>query len=228
MLKKQLSNHKNYHIFLKNTILLMYQFNNISSTNWRFLKHELKKELCSAHADSRSSQYNLKINTLTTSNKITEKSINEILTQSQKSMQGLLHKEQFVKNYANINIKSSSYSLLTSSKKNKKNKLQNLFQGPTFLVGCNTLDQLVHINQVLKSYSSNFLFIGGLFKNQQITNYTLEKIVKLCDLTEMEKYHLLYLLKSKSSFMLFLKKIINDFRLAKPLKMWYSDSALLT
>lgn len=54
--------------------------------------------------------------------------------------------------------------------------IKKLFQGPTLLIGCNTLDQLPPVLDILKNYA-NYLIIGGLFENQIITHLTSKKLV---------------------------------------------------
>lgn len=195
MLKKQVTIQKGFTLLNNNNIILFYQFNNISIKNWHFLKNELRKLE--------------DINTLIIQNKIA-KNIIEKLQNSKDSFLPL----------STVSLKKPSFigDLKIEKKKFHKRdcKLNNLFQGPTFLAGCNTNIELIAIYDLLKNYP-NFIFVGGLYNNQNISHYTLEKLVNLNDSIKSE---LIQFLELKTSSICFIEshlvhKILNIVEILK-------------
>jgi hypothetical protein len=83
-------------------------------------------------------------------------------------------------------------------------KIKNLLQGPTFVLGCETIEQLAPIHKLLKNFS-NFLFIGSLYNNQFITHYSIEKLFTLHDHNGAQtKIELIQFLNSKKDPSLFI------------------------
>ena len=62
--------------------------------------------------------------------------------------------------------------------KQVKKQIQNLLQGPLFLLGCHNIEQVKTVWNVLKT-SSSFLFLGGQFDNQVYTHLDLEKSLEI-------------------------------------------------
>lgn len=58
------------------------------------------------------------------------------------------------------------------------NEIQNLLQGPLFLLGCHNLEEVKTVWNVLKT-SSSFLFLGGQFDNQLYTHLDLQKSLEI-------------------------------------------------
>ena len=56
--------------------------------------------------------------------------------------------------------------------------INEIFQGPTLMLGCRLVEQLPGIYTILEQ-NSNLLFIGGLFENQVITHLDFKKIIQL-------------------------------------------------
>ena len=56
--------------------------------------------------------------------------------------------------------------------------INNIFQGPTLMVGCPIIEQLPGIYTILQQ-NNNLLFIGGLFENKVITHLDFKKIIQL-------------------------------------------------
>lgn len=157
MLKKQIIIQKGFTFLNKKPIILLYHFNNISIKNWHLLRNKLKKLE--------------DVETLVIQNKIVKK----LQSTSVITIDKINHQ--------------TSLTFVSQEKQVLQNKniheLKNLFQGPTFIIGCNTNDQLKGIFNIVKDYS-NILFIGGLYNNQKISHYTLDKILKLNDSVKLE------------------------------------------
>ena len=214
MLKKWLINQKGAKILNEFSILLHFQYNNVSTKEWHFLKNELKQIE--------------EVSSLVIQNKIAEKIIEKIQDSKANSLENSNSTEKKrdyrnpIKNkIENYNHQSTlSHSTLSLNHNhdykglvNKVDRLfifdervKNLFQGPTFLIGCNTIEQLKKIKNLMKNFS-NFIFIGGVYKNQTISHYTLEKLVKL---DESVKLELIYCLKSKLASLNFLKNNLSQ------------------
>jgi ribosomal protein L10 len=99
-----------------------------------------------------------------------------------------------------------------------REKLLNLFQGPTFVIGCNKLEDIIKIKNLFINFS-NLLFIGGFYKNQPLSYYTLNKLIKLDQSTVLNLINILnlklnflhYFQKNKKLSLLFLlKKLSKD------------------
>ena len=56
--------------------------------------------------------------------------------------------------------------------------INNIFQGPTLMVGCPIIEQLPGVYTILQQ-NNNLLFIGGLFENKVITHLDFKKIIQL-------------------------------------------------
>jgi len=56
--------------------------------------------------------------------------------------------------------------------------INDIFQGPTLMVGCPIVEQLPGVYTILQQ-NNNLLFIGGLFENQVITHLDFKKIIQL-------------------------------------------------
>lgn len=159
MLKKLLINHKGYKILSESPIILISQYNSVSTKNVYLLKNELNK------IDG--------LYSLVTQNKITQKILEKIGVEKKEVpvlQKGFLRKTPSINFFQRTNIK----------KRSCYDKLSNLFQGPTFLLGIDTIDQLLSIKIIMKNYP-NFIFVGGIFKNRILSHYLVEKLVNLGD-----------------------------------------------
>lgn len=56
--------------------------------------------------------------------------------------------------------------------------INEIFQGPTLMLGCSIVEQLPGISLILEE-NSNLLLLGGLFENQVITHLDFKKIINL-------------------------------------------------
>ena len=62
---------------------------------------------------------------------------------------------------------------------NEKN-IENLFQGPSFFIGCQNMSQLKHIWNFSKSMP-NVIFVGGIMTKQFLNHLDIEKLLQLND-----------------------------------------------
>jgi ribosomal protein L10 len=56
--------------------------------------------------------------------------------------------------------------------------INDIFQGPTLMLGCSLVEQLPGVYTILQQ-NNNLLFIGGLFEHKVITHLDFKKIIKL-------------------------------------------------
>lgn len=78
-----------------------------------------------------------------------------------------------------VSKKTALISTKHDRKSEKKSFLINdIFQGPTLMIGCPIIEQLSDIYDILEK-NDNLLFIGGLFYNKVITHLDFKEIVKL-------------------------------------------------
>ncbi len=180
MVKKQVIIQKGLNLLTENRIILLYHFNNVSTKNWQFIKNEIKK------AED--------INTLVIQNKIANEILKKIQSNTENKLlvNNKLKKENqtlsvqkkglYGKNYPPLNELSTKVDITTNKYgvQEKDHLLKHLFQGPTFVLGCKTRNQLVLIYNLLKN-SFNFVFVGGSYTNQNISHHSLERIVMLND-----------------------------------------------
>lgn len=196
MLKKEISLQKELNVLTKNSFLLFYQFNNVSSSKWKLVKNEVRKEG--------------KIDHLIFQNKTAA-----IALQAQESQQleefPLFKTKDILKDPKAVQEHSKRVLPVLEKQELSKldrismdKKIKNLLQGPTFVLGCETIKQLVPIHKLLKNFS-NFLFIGGLYNNQFITHYSIEKLFTLDDHNGAQtKIELIQFLNSKKDPSLFI------------------------
>lgn len=55
-------------------------------------------------------------------------------------------------------------------------ELKQLFQGPTFLLGCHSEDDIASLYHILDK-NSQFVFVGGIFETQLLTHLDLKKYI---------------------------------------------------
>jgi ribosomal protein L10 len=75
-------------------------------------------------------------------------------------------------------IANSTVTRLYPSTKDKTLSINEIFQGPTLMLGCPIVEQLPGISLILEE-NANLLFLGGLFENQVITHLDFKKIINL-------------------------------------------------
>lgn len=159
-LKKQILNYKIKRVLKKYPYVLFIQINNLTPKTWRLIKHKL-------------SQLGI-TKTLRVKNQVARK---------------ILNKADYKKNLSFnqypicINKDSSVINSLDKSKthssSNEKNLFINdIFQGPTLILGCSIIEQLPTIYNIIEE-NPNLFFIGGLFENQVITHLDFKKITQL-------------------------------------------------
>lgn len=147
-LKKQILNYKIKKIIKQYPYVLFIQFNNVTPKKWRLIKDQL---------------YKLGIlKTLRVKNQVARK---------------LLKNADLKKNLANISNSTTTLPVTTNTKE-KNLFLNDIFQGPTLMLGCPIVEQLPGIYTILEQ-NDNLLFIGGLFENQVITHLDFKKIIQL-------------------------------------------------
>lgn len=189
MLKKLLINQKGKHILKNYSIILLYHYNNVSTKNWHSIKNELKKM----------------------------EDVNSLVIQNKITLSILENLESTLPKNRTLNKGNNDKSLFTVindeegiKKKCKKEKrevlftlkeIKNIFQGPTFLLACNSLEHLPVINHLMGNFS-NFIFVGGLYNNQILSHHTLEKLIEL---NESVKYDFVRVLYSQIIVLLTLK-----------------------
>lgn len=162
MLKKKVTITKGLYVFTENPIILLYHFNNVSTNSWQFLKNEIKKLE--------------DIRIVVIPNKICNTIVEKKQTNTEKEL--------------TFYNQSKIANLTFSSQKGCEHPLKHLFQGPTLVLACKTRDQLILIHNILKK-SSNFIFVGGIYNNQNISHHCLEKLVKVNESVKLEFIHFL-------------------------------------
>jgi hypothetical protein len=88
---------------------------------------------------------------------------------------------QSLNNVKTLTAKNSIVERIYQHKQHKQHKdkingnpLENLLQGPLFLLGCNNIEQVKDIWGVLKT-SPSFLFLGSQYDNQIYTHLDIQK-----------------------------------------------------
>lgn len=173
MLKKEISLQKEFNVLRKNSFLLFYQFNNVSSSKWKLIKNEVQKEGKIDHLifQNKTAAIALQAQEL--------QQLEEFYLFKTKSKKKSLPKSE-QEHSKKVLLVLEKQKLLKSGRISIDKKIKNLLQGPTFVLGCQTIEALVPIYKLLKNFS-NFLFIGGLYNNQFITHYSIEKVFTLHD-----------------------------------------------
>lgn len=187
MLKKKISLQKELKVLTKNSIILFYQFNNVSTAKWQYIKNEFQK------ID--------KIDNLIFQNKTGTLVLKE-LAKLQKN--GFIGNEYSVINFVQNKQKIIETSLACDDNAKqrsllKKKDINHLLQGPTFVLGCKTKEHFNLIYLLLKKFS-NFLFIGGIYNNQYISHYSVEKLLSLQESTKLDIIQFLEYKKNSSLF----------------------------
>lgn len=186
MLKRKIIYQRLQKILSKNSILFIYHYNNLSTKQWALLKNKLSK------IDG--------INTMVIQNKI----MKDIFNSSTNDTTCL----KKLPNYSRIDCSKETVLEKSDIKYfTHQNivKLQPLFQGPTFLVACNSYNQIPLITKIFQNYP-NFIFIGGFLETQTITHVDLQKYLTLN--TSSYQYFLTTLLE-KPKWMIGLKTKID-------------------
>lgn len=171
MLKKKISLQKELKVLTKNSIILFYQFNNVSTAKWQYIKNEFQK------ID--------KIDNLIFQNKTGTLVLKELAK--------LQNKQKIIETLLACDDNAKQRSLL------KKKDINNLLQGPTFVLGFKTKEHFNLIYLLLKKFS-NFLFIGGIYNNQYISHYSVEKLLTLQESTKIDIIQFLEYKKNSSLF----------------------------
>ena len=82
---------------------------------------------------------------------------------------------QSLNNVKTLTAKNSIVDRVCGQKgKINVNQIQNLLQGPLFLLGCNNIEEVKDIWGVLKT-SPSFLFLGSQYNNQIYTHLDIQK-----------------------------------------------------
>lgn len=189
-LKKQILNYKIKKIIKQYPYVLFIQFNNVTPKKWRLIKNQLSKlgiiktlrvknQVARKLLKNADSNKNLAV----LSNSITnlKQSSNSILRDSShtKLCEEVLHKNLKTKKLDNSIISPAIETLSVATKVKEQHLfIDELFQGPTLMLGCPIVEQLPGIYTILEQ-NSNLLFIGGLFENKVITHLDFKKIIKL-------------------------------------------------
>lgn len=167
--KKKIDLLKTRDIFKKYPIILFFQHNNLTVNDWSNLRNNIKQ-----------------INETTifiTKNSIVEKILSENILSQNKFLESKscmrIQNASSLPNKTRINNPKFKNLVSTHSfRVNELEKIHNIFQGPNFILGCQTIEQLNSIWNLIKSMS-NIIFVGGLFHNQLITHLDLEKLLQL-------------------------------------------------
>lgn len=86
--------------------------------------------------------------------------------------------------------KTKKIKIENKQKLNKK-QIENILQGPIFLIGCHNLQDVKNIWNILKNWS-NFIFLASEFNNQILTHLDIEKSIQLQDTVYNELLNICY------------------------------------
>lgn len=203
MLKKEISLQKELDVLTKNSFLLFYQFNNVSSSKWKLVKNEVRKEGKIDHLifQNKTAAIALQAQESQQLEKFPLFKTKDILKDKRAKLSDPKAVQEHSKRVLPVLEKQE---LLKLDRMSIDKKIKNLLQGPTFVLGCETIEQLVPIHKLLKNFS-NFLFIGGLYNNQFVTHYSIEKLFTLHDNNGAQtKIELIQFLNSKKDPSLFI------------------------
>lgn len=87
-------------------------------------------------------------------------------------------------------IKTKKIKIENKQKLNRK-QIENLLQGPIFLIGCHKLQDVKEIWNILKNWS-NFIFLASISNNQILTHIDIEKSIELEDTVYYELLNICY------------------------------------
>ena len=198
-LKKEILNYKIKKIIKQYPYVLFIQFNNVTPKKWRLIKDQLYKlgimktlrvknqvaRKLLKNADSKKNLAVVSNSTATLKQPLTfpvgQRSGDSILLNSShaKVCEKEFHINSKIRKIGNSITSPAIATLPVATKVKEQNLfLDDIFQGPTLMLGCPIVEQLPGIYNILEQ-NSNLLFVGGLFENQVITHLDFKKIIKL-------------------------------------------------
>ena len=149
--KKQVAKFKIYNLLEKNQVVLFYHYNTAVSKDWHLVKEQLLKFG--------------QITSMLAKNKIAQK----VITSLQSSTNPLLTPGPPLRG----GKQGGSGSGVSTTLDNEFSRA--LFQGPTILLGCGSLDILETVLRVLKQ-EKGFFLLGGFYKHRVVSCREIEKL----------------------------------------------------
>lgn len=146
-LKKTVISH-NISYFLENNLLVFFfNYNHMSIEEWRVLKNQFSK-------------------------------INQVRTLVVKNKIGNRIVRQNIEENIDHKIIENSLPDYSSNKKREQSfeKINTLFQGPTFLIGINSPEQSKQIFNIVKK-EKKLIFVGGLYQKKQINHLDVDRLL---------------------------------------------------
>jgi ribosomal protein L10 len=143
--KKHIKYQKTLKIFTNNPIIMFYHYNNINTKYWRLMKNECSKIGA--------------LETLVVKNRIARNFIQFTKENAQK--QCFLKKDFLKKKNNYFQTKSTLQKKIDFS---EEKSMLALLQGPSFVIGCQSIDQLARVYKTLNKLS-NFIFIGSVIES---------------------------------------------------------------
>lgn len=149
-LKKTVISH-NISNFLKNNLLVFFfNYNHVSIEEWRVLKNQFSKIN--------------QVRTLVVKNKIGSRIV----------------RQNTEENVHHRTIESSLSDYLPDRKREQREesfeKINTLFQGPTFLIGINSPEQSKQIFDIVKK-EKKLIFVGGLYQKKLINHLDVDRLL---------------------------------------------------
>ena len=199
MYKRKIIYQKLYKIFSENSIIFIYHYNNLSTKDWSLLKSELSKisEINTIVAQNRIVQKLLDINK-------NKKTFSKKIVHHDPRSDHLLSSYRIASRWTHLrwrrvydaeseeqvmlspSLRDATQPIKTVSWENdvefftteNLSKLKTLFQGPTFLIACNSYKKIPLIIKIFQKYPC-FIIVGGFFETQPITHIDIQKYLSL-------------------------------------------------
>ena len=163
-LKKQILNCRLKKLIAKYVFVLFYQLNHGDTKQWRKLKQHLA-EIGNVESFLIKNQVACKV---LTKNK-------------QDSRMRTPHGRELYSSQEELDSNQNTLSIETPLNHEKNqiiNKIDTLFQGPTFVIACESIEEFTAINVILKQYYNLFL-IGGISKENILTHLDFNTMLEL-------------------------------------------------
>ncbi len=172
-LKKQILNCRLKKLIAKYVFVLFYQLNHGDTKQWRKLKQHLA-EIGNVESFLIKNQVACKVLTK-------NKQDSRMLTPHGRELYS--SQEELDSNQNTLSIENplnhDSNRVLAQEEKNQIiNKIDTLFQGPTFVIACESIEEFTAINVILKQYYNLFL-IGGISKENILTHLDFNTMLEL-------------------------------------------------